>query len=109
MGRSLNPDVPAATRETILAAVSHEFGLSRHELEFRNGANGWPQLAWHVCLYLASVEANFGANATARAFGCNHRLVTYAARRIEERRDTPIFELVISRMLAALRDSGVLA
>ncbi len=101
--------VPHTLRSRIVALVSHEFGVPQPVLLRQTRAKGgWPVLARQLCLYLASVEAGHGDTATAQAFGTVRENVRYAVRRVEEHRDTPIFEIVIERIVAPLRAEGVL-
>lgn len=105
----MNPAVPLTVRNQVLDVIASEFGVERGLPLTRRGPDPWGMLARHIAYYVLSVEAGFGPEATSRAFGLDHKQISYAARRIEDRRDTPVFELAMERVLGRLRRTRVLA
>lgn len=107
-GRPFNPPVPRTLKQRVVKVVAEEFGVDEGAIVANRGPDPWGTLAGHVAHYFVSVEAGYGPEATGRAFGRNHKLISYAVQRIEDKRDTPIFETAIGRVKAVLVIDGTL-
>lgn len=107
-GRPFNPPVPRTLKQRVVKVVAEEFGVEEGAIVANRGPDPWGTLARHVALYFISVEAGYSPEATSRAFGRDHKQVSYAVRRVEDKRDTPIFETAITRVKAVLVAHGAL-
>lgn len=88
-------------RDQIVEIVMHEFGVSAAEIWADGKAtsrHAWATLARHVCYYLAHTELGFSLSAIAEAFSRDRTSVKHGVNRVEDMRDTPIFELIAAQL-----------
>lgn len=71
------------------------------DVQVNAGAQTKSERSWplHVAAYVLNVELGFSGRRTAPALGRSHKLIGYAVRRIEERRDEdPAFDAFLERL-----------
>ena len=90
------PNVIPLVQRALAAEPAAAVRAGGCEANRRQAEASWPL---HVAAYVANVELNCSACATARMIGRDNTLVRYAVRRIEERRDIdPEFDAFLDRL-----------
>ena len=92
----------------VIARMSMEiaceaYGLSHTELAGPGRGGNFQVLARQTAMYLAHIVGQLTLNETALYFGRDRSTVSYACMNIEDRRDSPVFNLQLEYMENRLR------
>ena len=86
----------------ILTLTALTFDVSRDTLVRARRCDGPACVARRAAIYLARITFDWPLHRVARAMGCDRSTVGLASRWIEDRRDDPAFDAVMSRLEEAL-------
>ncbi len=105
---SLNEDYFSAGAQKIIARMAREivcegYGIPHAELNFNPRGDAQVAMARQTAIYLAHVVGQLSTNELAGLFDRDRSTVSHACNNIEDRRDSPIFNLQIEFMEKRLR------
>ena len=105
----INPDRYSAIACKIIArmakeVVSEAFGLSHASLLARGRGGAAEALGRQCAMYIAHVVGQLSLFEVAIAFGRDRSTVSHACINIEDRRDSPVFDLQLDYMEKRLRE-----
>jgi chromosomal replication initiation ATPase DnaA len=101
MAQSAKPAVSARTRRHIRAAcdlAAAAFDISTSDLESPTRGRPDAALARHVAMYIAHTSFSLPLSSVAEAFGRDRSTVSYACHSVEDRRDQPAFEALVTAL-----------
>ena len=84
------------------AVAAHAYGVRLDEL-FRRKGDDTVRRARHVAMYLAHIVLRLGQRECGRGFYCDHRVVAYACRHVEEAREDPAFDRTLQWLESLVR------